>query len=129
MEKQVLRKKRQKRQHTTEFKQEAVARMQSATNISRLAEELGIERAQLYDWESALAGNPRIKASKRKGSPLNSPGETEEELRAKIRWLEEALARQMAERDFFKGALQRIEARRQNKDGSGNRASMTKSEN
>jgi hypothetical protein len=44
-----------------------------------------------------------------------------------VAWLREALATKVKEVDFFKGALQKVEARRQNSGGSGKPASTTKS--
>jgi hypothetical protein len=46
---------------------------------------------------------------------------------AEVVGLEQLVGRQAAELDFFKGALRRVEARRQNKDTSGGAASTSKS--
>ena len=124
----MSRQKRIKRQYSEKFKQDTVARMAAAASISGLARELGLQRSLLYEWERALAGNPRRKGSgKTEEGESRRPAEVDNDLRSKIRWLEEALARQMAERDFFRGALQKIEARRQSKEGSGGTASTGKS--
>jgi hypothetical protein len=48
--------------------------------------------------------------------------------RKEIHRLKELLAEKTLEVDFFKGALQKIEARRQKKDGTGGMASTTRSE-
>jgi hypothetical protein len=48
-------------------------------------------------------------------------------LRKEVSQLKRVLAEKTLELDFFKGALQKIEARRQQKDGSGAKASTTKS--
>jgi len=48
-------------------------------------------------------------------------------LRKEVSQLKRALAEKTLELDFFKGALQKVEARRQQKDGSGAKASTTKS--
>jgi len=50
-----------------------------------------------------------------------------ERLRKRVAELEQLVGRQAAELDFFKGALRRVEARRQNKDTSGGAASTSKS--
>jgi hypothetical protein len=58
------------------------------------------------------------------GPPANSQ---ERELRKEIRELKRVLGEKVLEADFFKGALQKVEARRQNSGGSGGIASTTKS--
>jgi hypothetical protein len=48
-------------------------------------------------------------------------------LRKEVEWLREALATKVKEVDFFEGALQKVEARRQNSGNNGGTASTTKS--
>jgi hypothetical protein len=48
-------------------------------------------------------------------------------LRKRVAELEQLVGRQAAEIDFFKGALRRVEARRQNSGESGGAASTSKS--
>jgi len=84
-----------------------------------LAKELGIARTVLYKWrwqaEADEEGEePKANASARK-------------LKKQIRQLKRVLAEKTLEVDFFKGALQKIEARRQSGGGSGETASTTKS--
>jgi len=50
-----------------------------------------------------------------------------ERLRKRVAELEQLVGRQAVELDFFKGALRRVEARRQNNDTSGGAASTSKS--
>jgi hypothetical protein len=50
------------------------------------------------------------------------------EMRKQVRQLKRLLAEKTMEVDFFKGALQKIEARRQRNSGSGEMASTTRSE-
>ena len=52
----------------------------------------------------------------------------EERLEQEVRQLREALGRKVMEADFLRGALQRIEARRQSNAGSGVTASTKRSE-
>lgn len=127
MEKRVSRKKQEKREYSAEFKRDVLRRMSLAGNVSDLARELGIRRSLLYQWEEKAEGRLRHESGEPSHAAPQPPSEAEKELRDKIRWLEGALANQMAERDFFKGALQRIEARRQSKANSGGAASTTKS--
>ena len=105
--------------YTDEFKQMCVARMKQCNNIGALAQELDIHRRMLYRWRDQL--DP-VKQSK--GSPPNSG---EARLRHEINQLKRALAEKTLEIDFFKGALQKIEARRQQRDVTGAKASTTKS--
>jgi hypothetical protein len=58
------------------------------------------------------------------GPPANS---RERELRKEIRELKRVLADKTLEVDFFKGALQKVEARRRSSGSSGGRASTTES--
>ena len=51
----------------------------------------------------------------------------ERELRKEIRELKRLLGEKALEVDFFKGALQKVEARRRSSSGSGAKASTTES--
>jgi transposase len=100
----------------------AVERMKSSDNIGELAKELGVTRRCLYKWRTTLDDlEPR-----EEGPRPNS----HESLayRKQILQLKRLLAERVLEVDFFKGALQKIEARRQKSDASGEMASTTKSE-
>ena len=55
------------------------------------------------------------------------PESRERNSQGEMRELKRLLAEKTLEVDFFKGALQKIEARRQNKAGSGGKASTPKS--
>ena len=102
------------------FRQMAVQRMRSCDNIGVLAQELGVHRRLLYKWRDQLEP-----AQPSQGSP---PGQGPEYslLRENSR-LKQALAEKTLEVDFFKGALQKIEARRQQNRDSGEKASTTRS--
>jgi hypothetical protein len=52
----------------------------------------------------------------------------ERELRKEVGQLKRQLGNRMLEVDFFKGAWQKVEARRRKSEGSGEKASTTKSE-
>jgi transposase-like protein len=93
--------------------------MRTCGNISELARELGVDRTVLYHWWNSLPVAER-------------PGEEPfslQELRKQVRQLKRVVAEKTLEVDFFKGALQKVEARRQGGSGSGETASTTKSEN
>lgn len=116
---------KRRQEFTDEFKRLAVLRMDTCENISDLAKELGLRRNQLYKWEAKLKGRKGTGGTK-KGTPA-SVSETEQALREEIRCLREALGKRVQEIDFFKGALQKIEARRQGNNNSGVTASSPKS--
>ena len=102
-----------------EFKRMCVARMKQCNNVGALAKELDIHRRMLYRWRDQLEP-----AEKSEGSP---PHSGEAKLRHEVNQLKRALADKTLEVDFFKGALQKIEARRQQQDVTGAKASTTKS--
>lgn len=97
----------------------AVERMLQCDNIVRLAEELGIPPRLLYHWRerhlSKAAASRRV------------TGKREMRLRNEISQLRRVLADKTLEADFFRGALQKVEARRQQSGRSGETASTTKS--
>ena len=97
-----------------------VERLKLSENIVELAKELGIHRRLLYRWRDRLEP-----VAKEEGS---LPQSREARLRHKVNQLQRALAEKTLEVDFFKGALQKIEARRQRNSGSGEMASTTRSE-
>ena len=94
----------------------AMERMKHCENVSELARELGIDRTVLYHWKNHLKAI--------EGGAADSPIR---ELRKQVRDLERVLAEKTLEVDFFKGALQKIEARRQGSSGSGETASTNRS--
>jgi len=108
-----------KGRHPLEFRQMAVERMKRCENIVALAEELGVSRRLLYGWRDQL--DP----IEDRPEPPESPREST--LRKENHQLKRVLAEKTLEVDFFKGALQKIEARRQKSDDSGARASTTRS--
>ena len=98
----------------------AVERLKRCENIVALSEELGVHRRLLYKWRDQL--DPVDIGDE---PPPESPREST--LRKENHQLKRVLAEKTLEVDFFKGALQKIEARRQKNDKSGARASTTRS--
>ena len=126
----MSREKQKRTKYTDEFKRQALERMKVSGNIVQLAQDLGVARPLLYQWEAAAEGRRR-KVKRRGKSQPSGPGKAGERqaaLREEVAWLREALARKVKEADFFRGALQKVEARRQSKGGSGVTESTTKSE-
>src|ERR1700730_1827769 len=95
----------------------AVERLKSCDNSVALSKELRVPRGNLYRWRNELDPiEPREESP-----PQNSREST---LRKEVHQLKQLLA---VEVDFFKAALQKVEARRQRTGSSGEKASTTKS--
>jgi transposase len=97
-----------------------VERMKQCDDVGALAKELGIHRRMLYRWRDQLEP-----VEKGEGPAPQSLAEAR--LRQEVSRLKQALADKTLEIDFFKGALQKVEARRQQSGVSGAKASTTKS--
>lgn len=93
--------------------------MKECDNILALSAELGVHRRLMYKWRDQF--DPVERAAE---PPLNL---REARLRKEVNQLKRALADKTLEVNFFKGALQKVEARRQPQDESGAQASTTKS--
>ena len=101
-----------------DFRRTAVERMGNCGNVAALAKELGVYRSLLYKWRDHFA----------KVDEAPSIGEvTPAMLRRKLKQLKRVLADKTLEVDFFKGALQKVEARRQRSGSSGATASTIRS--
>jgi len=114
-----------RRRYSEKFKREAVARTQEWNNITALARHLGIDRKTLYQWKWQQEGRPP-----RKPLPLTTQAAERgslETLRRENLHLKRVLAEKTLEVDFFKGALQRVEARRRSREGSGETPSRSES--
>jgi transposase-like protein len=101
------------------FRKMAVERLKGCDNIVALSEELGVHRRLLYKWRDQLEP-----IEDGQGPPENSK---ERELRLQVAQLKRLVADKALEADFFKGALQKVEARRQSNTQPGEAASTTKS--
>ena len=117
-----VQKKERNGQYTLEFQQYAVERMKVSANITALAEELGIPRVRLYGWRHRL--DPQWPAAAESYTPRDEEKIT---LRQQLREVNQLLAEKTREVDFFKGALQKIGARRQQSEKTGGTASTSKS--
>ena len=103
-----------------EFRRMAVERLKSCDNIVALSKELGVHRRLLYKWWDQFAPFDENAEPATGSSPQAA-------LRRKLHQLKRVLVDKTLEVDFFKGALQKVEARRQQTGGSGGKASTTKS--
>jgi transposase-like protein len=97
------------------FRQMAVDRLNHCENIVELAKELGISRRLLYGWRE------KLEPLDRRGEPPANAREAT--LRKEVSQLKRVLAEKVWEVDFFKGALQQVEARRQRSGKAGAQAS------
>ena len=104
--------------HKPEFRKQAVERMEVSKNLGLLAKELGISVRTLYHWKDKQLGRPK---------KIREPVPREKKLEDEIRQLKQSLANRALEVDFFKGALQRVKARRQPNTATGGEASTTTS--
>ncbi len=114
-----------RRRYSEKFKRESVARMREWGNITALAKHLRIDPKMLYQWKWQREGRPP-----RKPLPLTTRAAERgglETLRRENAHLKQVLAEKTLEVDFFKGALQNLEARRRNREVSGETPSTTRS--
>jgi transposase-like protein len=102
------------------FRKRAVERMRGCENVKELAKELGVHRNLLYSWRDRLAPEDRAEWEAKEAG-------REAHLERENRELKQALAEKSLEVDFFRGALQKIAARRQPNGKAGETASTTKS--
>jgi transposase-like protein len=108
------------RTYSEEFRRMAVERLNTCDSIIALAKELGVHRRMLYKWRDRFAPPDERDSQATAGSPQTA-------LRQKLNQLGRVLVDKTLEVDFFKGALHRVEARRQQSGRSGAKASTTKS--
>ena len=104
--------------YTPEFRAEALRRLKGCENIGALARELKVSRGILYQWRDKQEGTFR---KKRPGPVVDTPAITA--LKKEVDQLKIALADKTLDADFFKGALQSIEARRRKTVSSGDSVS------
>jgi transposase-like protein len=105
---------RKGQRYSNEFRRSAVERMNSCDNVLGLSRELGIPRRCLYNWRDRFEET---------GRPITESRELI--LRRQITRLKRLLANKTLEIDFFRHALQRVGARRRQKQVSGDKASTT----
>ena len=101
------------RTFSPEFRAEALRRLQGTRNVSELCRELGISRQLLHLW----------KRSAEKALEKGSLSSEQRRLRRENLELKKALVKRTLEVDFFKTALQKIEAHSRSGNGSGATAS------
>jgi len=105
--------KKRRRRYSEEYKREVVSRMRKCKNIEGLGRELGLDVKMMYQWKWKEEGRPT-----RKAQALTTQAAEQGSLET-LRRAERSL-----EVDFFKGALQQVEARRQDRGDRGETPSM-----
>lgn len=104
--------------YNQKFRCQTVKRMNACENIQRLSRELGIHRRLLYKWRDQV--DP---ADAEAEGDVVLQNTRESALRKEIAKLKRLLADKTVEVDFFRSALQKVRARRQQNDISGEKAS------
>jgi len=101
------------------FRVRAIDQFSRCENVGFLAKALGIPRQTLYRWHEQSERAKSVEQVEEKSR--------QSRLRKEIGDLKRLVAQQALEVDFFKGALQKIEARRRKSSGVGEQASTTTS--
>ena len=110
-----------RKRYSRKFQRMAIERMRNCEDVGELAQELGVTRRCLYKWRAKLD-------LLEPGEESARPSTHESSYRKQAQRLKRLLAEKTLEVDFFKGALQKVEARRRKSGDSGEMASTTRSE-
>ena len=110
----------ERKRYSRKFQRMAVERMETCDDVGELARELGVRPRCLYKWRKKLE-------IIEPGQEASRPSTHASAHRKEIHRLKQLLAEKTLELDFFKGALQKVEARRRKSGITGERASTTKS--
>ena len=110
-----------RKRYSRKFQRMAVERMRTCESVDELARELGVRPRCLYKWRAKLeALEPGEEAAR---PSTHAAAYRKENLR-----LKRLLAEKTLEVDFFRGALQKVEARRQKSGETGETGSSRRSE-
>ena len=110
-----------RKRYSRKFQRRAVERMETCEDVGELARELGVRPRCLYKWRRKLE-------MVEPGQEASRPSTHASAHRKEIHRLKQLLAEKTLEVGFFRGALQKIEARGQRSSGSGEMTSTTRSE-
>jgi transposase len=117
----VAKRKRRVYRFPDEFRRPAVERVDNGEPLVAVARDIDVHPQVLRHW---------VDESRRaeEGEPVKPPLTKDlDGLRRENQQLKQALAEKTLELDFFRGALQKVEARRQPHGGAGETASTPKS--
>lgn len=120
----MVRRERRVFRHPEEIRSEAIRRVQNGERLVEVAQNLDVHKRLIYAW---IAAEKRAQIGARTKSRAKAPEPGYESLRRENQQLKQALANKTLELDFFKGALQKVEARRQSGSTAGETASTPKS--
>ena len=95
-----------RKRYSRKFQLMAVERLRTRDDVNELGQELGVPRRCLYKWSVKLE-------TIEPGEDVSRPSTHTSSYRQQIHQLKRMLAEKAMEVDFFKGALQEVEARRQ----------------
>lgn len=105
---------------STEFKEQAVLRLEAGESFSALAAELGVKRKLLYDWHKAYRRQGVAGLNRKRGPKPKEPGSASSKRQAsgdaltqahtRIAELERIIGRQQVDLDFFRRALRLTDA-------------------
>ena len=110
-----------RKRYSRKFQRIAVERMRTCENVGELARELGVRPRCLYKWRTKLeALEP--------GDETARPSTHAAAYRKENQRLKRLLAEKTLEVDFFRGALQKVEARRRRSGETGETESTSRSE-
>ena len=110
-----MRQKQRVGRYPQEFRLRAVRRVQNGERVAAVAADLGIDQGQIYRWRQQLDPQP--------GGQSGSSEDAYKALRKELQQVKQLLAEKTLEVDFFKGALQKIEARRRPEGKAGEKVS------
>ena len=110
-----------RKRYSRKFQRRAVERMRTCESVSELARELGVRPRCLYKWRAKLEA---IEPGEETARPSTHAAADRKENQR----LKRLLAEKTLEVDFFRGALQKIEARHRRSDETGETESTSRSE-
>ena len=110
-----------RKRYSRKFQRMAVERMRTCESVTELAREPGGKTKMPLQWRAKL---DLVEPGEESARPSTHEGS----YRKQVQQLKRLLGEKVMEVDFLKGALQKVEARRQKSSVSGETASATKSE-
>lgn len=123
----------ERRRFSREFKLAALAQLEAAEHVGKLAAELGVRRELLHKWRvkylaggaAALttSGRPRPVGPAPSATPPPNCADAQNWAQQRIAELERKLGQQALELDFFRAALRRVRAPAPPSDAPGEKAS------
>ena len=117
----MARRERRVKRFPDEFRRQAVTRVQQGERVVAVARDIDVHQRLVYAWVAAARRAEQ-------GEPVRPAMSKDlEGLRRENQQLKQALADKTLEVDFFKGALQKIKARRQPHGTAGATASTSRS--